>query len=393
MGSWSLALGILVVLQPRSAAAPDSAADVVTLRDRTVVLGQVADSPPRGPLLLYVRRAWAESNLPDRAKRWEAAEKPALRRASQLRRDRLAAWKRERVVEPGRPDRIGPWLDHELERLDAKEDPPAAPLLVVTLDRNEVKSLVRRPKATARMLRLGWLSGFQDVETMKRADLESALEDRGFAGGGEESVAIDRLLPILPEAEEGWITRRAATEVMMDEGLRFIQIQNILMPEPAPGQPLTANGALSMVSSLAPLLEGKPVDPLAEQLRAVAARGRVGAVLTQQEMSPGLDAVRITISLWVRNGERWSKAGSKTASVRADALRPGAGDDLAHDPQVGAVFQVFESIGFGFSPELKQQSVNIGAATRKALGMARAAFSDRLAALELPIEGGDGGRK
>src|SRR6201999_3178892 len=133
-----------------------------------------------------------------------------------------------------------------------------------------------------------------------------------------------------------------------DEGLRFLQIQNILMPEPGPGQLLTMNGALSMVSSLTPLLEGKPVDPLAEQLRAVAARGRVGAVLTQQETSPSLDAVRVTISLWVRNGERWLKAGSKSATVRADILRPGDGGDIAQDPQVAAVFQVFDSIGFGF---------------------------------------------
>jgi hypothetical protein len=159
------------------------------------------------------------------------------------------------------------------------------------------------------------------------------------------------------------------------------------MPEPSPGQPLTKDGALAMISSLAPLLQDKPVDPVSEQLRAVEARGRVGAVVTRQEMSPGLDAVRITISLWVRDGRRWSAVGSKSASVRADALRPGGGDDLAQDPQIGAVFQLFESIGFGFAPEVKQQSLNIGAATRKALGMARTAFADRLAALELPIEG------
>jgi hypothetical protein len=195
------------------------------------------------------------------------------------------------------------------------------------------------------------------------------------------------LLPIPHETEEQWLIRRAATEVLNDSGLRFIQIQNLLMPEPSPGQALTKDGALSMVSSLAPLLEDKPVDPLPEQLRAVRARGRVGAVVTRQEMSPAMDAVRITISLWVRNGRNWSAVGSKTASVRADALRPGAGDDLAQDPQVGAVFQLFESIGFGFPPEVKQQSLNIGAATRNALGMARGAFSERLSALELPIEG------
>jgi hypothetical protein len=338
-------------------------------------------------LLFYVRRAWAEASIPDRAKRWQTAEGPELRRAYQLRRERLAAWRRERVKEPGRADRIGTWLDQELDRIEPKGDPPPSPLMVVTLNRGEVKSLVRRPKATARMLRQGWLSGFHDVETMKLADLKDALEDRGFAVGGEETVAIDRLLPLVHETEEQWLIRRAATEVLNDSGLRFIQIQNVLMTEPSPGQALTKDGALSMVSSLAPLLEDKPVDPLPAQLRAVEARGRVGAVVTRQELSPAMDAVRITISLWVRNGRSWSAVGSKTASVRADALRPGAGDDLAQDPQVGAVFQLFESIGFGFPPEVKQQSLNIGAATRNALGMARGAFSDRLSALELPIEG------
>jgi hypothetical protein len=168
------------------------------------------------------------------------------------------------------------------------------------------------------------------------------------------------------------------------------------MPEPVPGQPLNVNGALAMVSNLAPLLEGKPVDPLAAQLRDVAARGRVGAVVTQQETSPDLDAVRVTIALWVRNGERWSQAGNKTATVRTDALGPGAADDLARDPQLAAVFQVFESIGFGFPPEVKQRSLNVGAATRKALGLARTAFAGSLDPLALPIDAplpADGPRK
>jgi hypothetical protein len=386
----TLALGLLVVLQAKPAAPPETAADAVTLRDGAVVLGQLVESPARGPLLLYVRRAWAEANLPERSRRWDAAEVPELRRAYQVRRDRLASWRRERVKEPGPEDRIARSLDQELDRNDGPADPPPAPLRLVTINRGEVKGVLRRPKAAARMLRQGWLSGFRDVETMKLDDLKSSLEDRGFAVGGEEPVAIDRLLPILPESEEQWLTRRAATEVRNDNGLRFIQVQNMLMPEPAPGQPLTMAGALSMVKGLVPLLEDRPADPLADQLREVAARGRVGAMVTLQEMSPALDAVGITISLWVRHGDRWSKAGSKSARVRADALKPGDGNDLARDPQVGAVFQVFESIGFGFSPEVKQQSLNIGAATRQALGMARSSFNERLDDLALPLEGADG---
>ena len=119
MPSWSLLLGLLFVLQPKpvpAAPVPDSAADTVTLRDGTVVLGQIAEAPPRGMFLMYVRRAWAEATLPEQAKRWEAATAVELKRAYQARRDRLAAWKRERVKPAGPDDPIGRWLDQELDR-------------------------------------------------------------------------------------------------------------------------------------------------------------------------------------------------------------------------------------------------------------------------------------
>jgi hypothetical protein len=390
MTSVVLLLSLQLVSQPKPPAAPETAADAITLRDGTVVLGQVAESAARGPLAIYLRRAWAEANLPERAKRWEEAEGPELRKAYQVRRERLAAWRRERVKDPGQAgaDRLGQWLDQQLDRADpaGEPDPPRAPLMVVTLNRAEIKSIVRRPRASARMLRQGWLSGFHDVETMKLADLKEALQGRGFATGTEESVPLDALLPIQPETELQWLTRRAATEVANDTGVRFIQIQNLLLPEPAPGQPLTMDGALAMVSNLAPLLDDRPVDPLETQLREVAARGRVGAMVTQQQMSPAFDAVAITISLWVREGQRWTKAGSRSASVRTDALRPGEANDLGRDPQLAAVFQIFESVGFGFPAEVKQRSLNIGAATRKALGMARTAFTERLGTMALPLE-------
>jgi hypothetical protein len=400
MQSCGLILGLLLVGQtpPASAPAsisapsPETAADAVTLRDGARLFGQLADSSTRGPLVMYVRRAWAEEHLPDRARRWEEAETPTIRGALKLRRERLAAWRRERVAEPGGADPIARWLEDELERLGTGEDRdlPRAPLLVVTLDRSEVKGVVRRPKAAARMLRQGWLAGFADVESMKPDALKEALQGRGFAvpAAGEGPVNLDRLLPLLPETDAQWLTRRAATEVVNDPGLRFLQIQDIVLPEPYPGQPLKPEDARAMLGGLAPLLEGKPADPLATQLRAVEARGRVGAVLTRQEMSPAPDAVRITIGLFVRNGGTWSPAAVKSASVRTDALRPGDGSDLARDPQVAAVFRVFESVGFGFSPEVRQRSLNIGAATRKALGLARSAFTDRLNELALPLEAG-----
>src|SRR4051812_21023360 len=121
MTSLCMYLGLLVLTQAKPVDRPETTADSVTLRDGTTILGQVVDGSPRGPLMFLVRRAWAEAHLPDRARRWDAIEGPELRRAVKLRRDRLDAWRRERIKEPGRDDRIGRWLDEEIVRLDARD--------------------------------------------------------------------------------------------------------------------------------------------------------------------------------------------------------------------------------------------------------------------------------
>ena len=240
MTSWSLILGLLFLLQPKpvpGAPVPDSAADTVTLKDGTVVLGQIAEAPPRGMFLMYVRRAWVEAALREQAKRWEAATSVELKRAYQARRDRLAAWKRERTKPAAPDDSLGRWLDKEVARFEAAGDPPPAPLLIVGLRRVEIKSVVRRPKARARMLRQGWLMGFRDVEsTLKLVDLKEALAGRGVAAdaGNAEPIVIDQLLPVLPETDDQWLARRAATEVTHETGLRFIQFQNLVAPRDAP---------------------------------------------------------------------------------------------------------------------------------------------------------------
>ena len=49
-------------------------------------------------------------------------------------------------------------------------------------------------------------------------------------------------------------------------------------------------------------------------------------------------------------------------------------------------FQLVEAIGLGGIPEdVKRRSLNVGAATRKALGQARSAAEADLAALAFPI--------
>ncbi len=60
---------------------------------------------------------------------------------------------------------------------------------------------------------------------------------------------------------------------------------------------------------------------------------------------------------------------------------------LEADPQIQGAFKVVESLGLGAIPaELKTRSLRIGAATEKALGMARSAFNEDLQALALPIQ-------
>src|SRR4051794_14516118 len=116
MGPWIVSFGLALIM----AARPDpaaTAADAVTLRDGSGGLGQLVDSPPRNTVVIHVRREWAHKALPEWAGRWESAEEAELARAVRRRRERLTAWRRERVVEDEKADRITPWLDRELARL------------------------------------------------------------------------------------------------------------------------------------------------------------------------------------------------------------------------------------------------------------------------------------
>src|SRR5262249_19747436 len=117
--------------------APETAADAVTLRDGSVVLGQSIEPSPRGMLTMLVRRAWAEARLPGRAAKWQEAETPTLRRARAARRERLVAWKRDRAAGAGPGDRIVAWIDRQLPRLADDAEPTRPALMVVQLSRGE----------------------------------------------------------------------------------------------------------------------------------------------------------------------------------------------------------------------------------------------------------------
>jgi hypothetical protein len=163
----------------------------------------------------------------------------------------------------------------------------------------------------------------------------------------------------------------------------------MVLPDVKPGQPvagLNLSAALSEITKLLDPAQGQ-ADPLAASLRRVAERGRVGATVTRLDIPVDLSQAAVEVTLWVRaGGDRWVPFGSRKAIVRPDEMAPEAGNNLAGDPQVQSAFSLVESLGLGPIPaELKNRSLRMGAATEKALGMARSEFSRDVDALALPV--------
>jgi len=376
------------------AASPETAADRVTLRDGSVVMGLVTSTTagPRGSVEFLVRRAWAEKTHKRHLQSWDRSTAATTKLAVGQRRKRLEAWRRERAASVGPDDRIMQWIKQEVARSADPGKPEPSILLSVRLPRTEVRGIERRPAPAERLLRLAWLCDLPNPESMPLAELKDSLEARGYAVDVPERkppAALDRLLPPTPEPEPTWLARRAATELAVDSDLRFIRFQDTVIPDPGAGQPLAAMGLSTAVTELQRLLDpdqGQRADPLAEKLKAVAARGRIGAIVTRLEIAPDLSGVTVESTLWVRGGERWAPFGSRTATVRPDDLGREAGKNLEADPQVQGAFRIVELLGLGaIPPEMKQRSLRIGAATEKALGSARSAFNQDLDALALPV--------
>src|SRR5512143_477340 len=116
MAPWLLLVG-LVLAAPEAPEGAITAADTVALRDGSVALGQVIDSPSRAHLVLLIRRAWAAENLPAWTSRWEAIEAPLVRLGRRQRRDRLAGWRQQWADRLDRDDDALAWLGREQARL------------------------------------------------------------------------------------------------------------------------------------------------------------------------------------------------------------------------------------------------------------------------------------
>lgn len=395
-----LLIGGLLLLgaAPGRGAAEEVAADRITLRDGTAVLGLVTSSPSgtRGAVEFLVRRDWAERNARGPLADWDRAAASASRRAIEQRRARLANWRKERETSAGvgADDKILRWIDAEQKRLADPEAAARTALVPVRLPHGEVRQLERRPAAASRVLRLAWVGGVREPESMSLAELTDAVESRGFVvdpRAPATPISLDRLLPPAPETEALWLARRAATEIAIDDGLRFIRYEDTVLPDMGPGQQAPALNPGMVLSQVQRMLDpdaaqNRP-DPLAEKLRAVAARGRIGAVVTRLAIAPDLGGATVETTFWVRPpGGQWVAYGSRAATVRADDIRPDEGGNLAEDPQVKAAFGMVQALGLGaIAPEIKQQGLRMGAATQKALGIARSDFNKDLDAMMLPV--------
>ncbi|QEH32774.1 hypothetical protein OJF2_12550 [Aquisphaera giovannonii] len=374
------------------------ASERVLLQDGSMVRGVITGIQPgsRGGVEMLVRREWAEKNLRAWYGRWDRALASGTKAAAKQRLERLRAWRRDRSAKVPADDRILAWIDREVRRLEdpARAAAPSA-LMPVTLPKADVRSFSRQTPANTRLLVLGWVCKIPDAETRKVDDLKDLVEARGFAPDGENVPSIAGLLPLVPEPEATWLARRAATEVTVDEGLRFVRYHEMVVPDTAAGagagQALGAADLSSALGSLAKLLDLDPGqgrdDPLVAVFRKIGDGGRVGAVVTRLEVPPDLSQANVEITLWVRvAAERWIPFAIKSTSMRPEDVAAGEGDRIADDPQVKRAFSLVESLGLGqVSPQLKDRALRMGAATEKALGTARGEMARALSDLMLPV--------
>jgi hypothetical protein len=360
-------------------------ADILTLKDGATLLGQVIDSAPPNKVAIVVRRAWAEAALPQRAAAWQRVEASWSRQARDERRRRLLAWQRERPEQRGESDAVRAWIAGELKRLDAGAEQP--PLMYVEINSASVRRVIKRSDDMRRMLRQAWRAGLAEPESIAADDLKSALEGRGFAQSGVDSAPIDDLLPLPIENERRWLARRAATEVKAEPGLRYIRYLGLVLPESA-----NADGAQAIaaaVASIKTILEGDAAaDPLAARLADAARRGRVGLVVTRLDMAEDLSQVTVESALWIRTSpDRWEPVMARPVTVREGEVNPDEQTPLANDPQVKAAMGVIDRLGLGHvTPDLKERSLGVGAAVRRALGAAQSALARDLDQLSLPVD-------
>ena len=194
---------------PRPKAETESklVADRIVLRDGKELFGQVDDSSAGPMWTILARRELVRKTLPNWATRWEDAEKVANAAAIDQRRERLAAWRRERPQEWSPGDQITPWLDRELAQAAGPVTPST--LMAIRLDRDDVSAVERRSDTAAQVLRCAWMLGLESPETTSIAKLKDSIAGRGMTLQDDEPIAVDRLLPPFAHAPtNGWCAGR-----------------------------------------------------------------------------------------------------------------------------------------------------------------------------------------
>jgi hypothetical protein len=356
-------------------------ADKIVLSDGKELLGQVVDGG-----LIVTRREWVRTNLPDRLAKWEEAERVETATAREQRHRRLDAWRRDRpsVAAPG--DRITPWLDRELAKGAVTDTQPT--LIAIRLGKGEATKVQRRGDQAAQALRAAWLLGLPDPESSPLATLADSIAGRGTTLEADDPVAIDSLLPPSVESDDHWLLRRASTEALNDDGLRYIRFGNTVLPEPVPGQVPDATLAPKLVEgTIKDVLTGGRADPLPDRLRSVAERGRVGMMVTRIEIAADFGSVAAESTLYYRGQGGWDRGGWRAATVRVGEVPPFVTNAVASDPQVKALLDFVDSIGGGLvSPEMKQRGLSIGTSAGGAAIMARASLTRSLMGVAFDLE-------
>jgi hypothetical protein len=261
-------------------------------------------------------------------------------------------------------------------------------LMAVQLDKGEATSVQRRGDQAARTLRAAWLLGLKDPESSPLATLMDSVAGRGTQIEAVDPVAIDSLLPPAIEPDDRWLLRRAATEVLNDEGLRYIRFGNTLLSEPLPGQaPDPSLGPKLVEGTIKDVLTGGRVDPLPDRLRSVADRGRVGMMVTRIEIAADFGSVAAESTLYYRGQGGWDRAAWRPATVRVGEVPPLVMNMVASDPQVKALLDFVDAIRGGLvSPQIKQTGLTIGTSAGGAAVMARSALTRSLVGVAFNLE-------
>jgi hypothetical protein len=178
----------------------------------------------------------------------------------------------------------------------------------------------------------------------------------------DDPIAVDRLLSPCAERADHWLLRRAATEVLHDEGLRFIGFGSTILSEPVPGQPIApATGVKLVEGTIRDVLGVGRADSLQLSLGAVATRSRAGMILTRIVIAPDLTTASAESTLYCYNGSNWDRAVWRSQSLEVGTVPPIVVTMFAADPQVQAVMNLIDSIGAGFvSPEMKERGFGRG---------------------------------